>query len=147
MTDQCRLCFLELPYLINNTIPFLGFRGCLSNFTLLGELQPLTASSPFTYLTMTGNSGPIIDGCDLAILQSSHPSSPVNVGVVVIIVFFVFLITAICVSFTGNISWFFYWLVFGLFFALKTQCKILSMSQFQFSSCGNAWRRRRTLPV
>ncbi len=73
----------------------------------MGELQSLassssTAASGFLRVSSAPFSSPSFSagGCDIQILQSSQPRSAVNVGVAVIVVFFVLLICAICISFT-----------------------------------------------
>ncbi len=83
----------------------LGFRGCVSNFTVMGELQTLSSVSSDGHSLLRVSSAPFSSpsfaaGCDIQILQSSQPRSAVDVGVTVIIIFFVLLICAICISFT-----------------------------------------------
>ena len=80
-----------------------GFRGCVANFTLNEELQTLEegySSSGLPLLRADIPAGVHVDGCDLQILQSVAPKDAVDIGVTVIIVFFVLLICAIALSFT-----------------------------------------------
>lgn len=80
-----------------------GFRGCVANFTLNEELQTLEegySSSGLPLLRADIPAGVHVDGCDLQILQSVAPKDAVDIGVTVIIVFFVLLICLIALSFT-----------------------------------------------
>ncbi|XP_059080013.1 cadherin-related tumor suppressor-like [Tigriopus californicus] len=74
-----------------------GFRGCFSNFTLNDELQSLTGDSQ---LEADVPNGIVTTGCDIQILQSAQPQNAVDVGVTIVIVFFVILICTILISFT-----------------------------------------------
>ena len=79
-----------------------GFRGCIANFTINGELQTLEegySSSGLPLLRADIPAGVHVDGCDLQILQSVAPKDAVDIGVTVIIIFFVLLICAIAASF------------------------------------------------
>ena len=85
-----------------------GFRGCVTNFTLNRELQsPLEAAEEgrtqrqrlLKYVT--SQSGPIPQGCDVEVLSvSADARTSVDIGVTVVIVFFVLLLCALAGSFT-----------------------------------------------
>ena len=76
-----------------------GFRGCIANFTLNDELQSprghrgqlLEADLP---------AGVHLNGCDVDVLRVVASKSAVDVGVTVVIVFFVLLLCTIAASFT-----------------------------------------------
>jgi len=77
-----------------------GFRGCLSNFSVFGELQTFSGRDrQALMLAERLDPAVAVGGCDIHILQSSQPRNAVDVGVTVVIIFFVLLILAICVSF------------------------------------------------
>ncbi len=46
-----------------------GFRGCLTNFSVMGELQPLSTSDPDSFLRIVHFPSGAVGGCDLRILQ------------------------------------------------------------------------------
>ncbi len=79
-----------------------GFRGCVANFTINDELQTIGDSNggQTPLLRADVPAGVHVDGCDLQILQSVASKDAVDVGITVIIVFFVLLICAIALSFT-----------------------------------------------
>ena len=88
-----------------------GFRGCVTNFTLNRELQsPLEAVEAgrtqkqrlLKYVTSQSGSGsPILQGCDVEVLSvSADARTSVDIGVTVVIVFFVLLLCALAGSFT-----------------------------------------------
>ena len=83
-----------------------GFRGCVTNFTLNRELQsPLEAEEVTKrqrLLKYVGPSGsPILQGCDVEVLSvSADARTSVDIGVTVVIVFFVLLLCALAGSFT-----------------------------------------------
>lgn len=76
-----------------------GFRGCMGNFTVNDELQTLGSDS-HSLLRADVPAGVFVDGCDIQILQSAQAKNAVDVGITVIIVFFVLLICAVCLSYT-----------------------------------------------
>ena len=78
-----------------------GFRGCLANFTLNGNLISLGDEDEDALLEVNYlPSGLHTGGCDIAILESVQAKNAVDIGVIVVIIFFVFLICGICVSFS-----------------------------------------------
>ena len=82
-----------------------GFRGCVTNFTLNRELQsPLEEGRTQRQRLrkyVTSQSGPILQGCDVEVLSvSADARTSVDIGVTVVIVFFVLLLCALAGSFT-----------------------------------------------
>ena len=88
-----------------------GFRGCVTNFTLNRELQsPLGEAAEegqtkrqrlLEYVGGQSGSNPILQGCDVEVLSvSADARTSVDIGVTVVIVFFVLLLCALAGSFT-----------------------------------------------
>ena len=74
-----------------------GFVGCISNFTINDELQPLNGSGGiFDEVIHYGKIG---RGCSSAIAGAATAPDPLSIGVTLVIVFFVILLVAILVSF------------------------------------------------
>ena len=76
-----------------------GFRGCVTNFTLNNELQSLEGGTK-QFLHANVPAGVHMYGCDVEILSVAQPQSAVDVGVTIVIVFFVGVLCTILVSFT-----------------------------------------------
>merc|ERR1712203_266241 len=76
-----------------------GFRGCVTNFTLNNELQSLEGGIR-QLLEANVPSGVHLNGCDLEILRVAQPQTAVDVGVTIVIIFFVVVLCTILVSFT-----------------------------------------------
>ncbi|CAM1319654.1 FAT4 (predicted), partial [Pycnogonum litorale] len=74
-----------------------GFDGCMSTFTINDEVQPFNGSgSMFDGVPQ----GKVLDGCKSMVLTQEAPGTdPLNIGVILVIVFFVFLMIAILISF------------------------------------------------
>ena len=77
--------------------PPAGFHGCLVNFTINNEVQSFQGGSRL--LQNVSWAGEVLAECPPSFLSSSVGSNPVNVGVIIVLVFFVVLIIAILGSF------------------------------------------------
>ena len=83
--------------LISHLIYLTGFHGCLVNFTINNEVQSFQGGSRLLHnVSFTGE---VLDQCLPSFLSSSVGSDPVNVGVIIVLVFFIILIFAILGSF------------------------------------------------
>ncbi|CAG0879406.1 unnamed protein product [Cyprideis torosa] len=74
----------------------IGFRGCVSTFTINGEVQALNGTGSVVDGSLVGFVEP---GCTSAALGASASADPLSVGVTLVIVFFVILFVAILASF------------------------------------------------
>ena len=74
-----------------------GFHGCLVNFTINNEVQSFQGGSRL--LHNVSFAGEVLAQCPPSFLSSSVGSDPVNVGVIIVLVFFIVLIIAILGSF------------------------------------------------
>uniref|UniRef100_A0A182PJ69 Cadherin-related tumor suppressor n=1 Tax=Anopheles epiroticus TaxID=199890 RepID=A0A182PJ69_9DIPT len=73
------------------------FQGCLANFTINGEVQPFNGSgSIFRSVVHRGN---VAQGCAWSVLGTAQVTNPLNVGITLVIVFFVMLLFGIFISF------------------------------------------------
>ena len=79
------------------SFPPAGFHGCLVNFTINNEVQSFQGGSRL--LQNVSWAGEVLAQCPPSFLSSSVGSNPVNVGVIIVLVFFVVLIIAILGSF------------------------------------------------
>ncbi|KAL1509863.1 hypothetical protein ABEB36_004537 [Hypothenemus hampei] len=84
-------------YYFNNNIPEF-FEGCMANFTVNNEIQPLNGSgSIFAEVLLHGT---ISQGCNRLLgVDSAAIQDPLSIGITLVIVFFVVLLVAILVSF------------------------------------------------
>ena len=83
--------------LISHLIYLTGFHGCLVNFTINNEVQSFQGGSRLLHnVSFTGE---VLYQCLPSFLSSSVGSDPVNVGVIIVLVFFIILIFAILGSF------------------------------------------------
>ncbi|XP_059476479.1 cadherin-related tumor suppressor [Neocloeon triangulifer] len=74
-----------------------SFGGCLANFTINDEIQPLNGSgSIFGDIEAFGK---VNAGCSGPVVGAAAAPTPLSIGVTLVIVFFVILIVAILVSF------------------------------------------------
>ena len=78
--------------------PFAGFRGCLGNFTINNELQSLSGDRQL--LKADAPAGLNSHGCDVEVLSVAEPRNSVDIGVTVVVIFFVLLLCALAGSFT-----------------------------------------------
>lgn len=76
---------------------FAGFEGCLTNFTINGEIQPLNSSGGI--FDNVVHYGRILGGCSNSIAGASTAPDPLSIGITLVIVFFVILLVAILISF------------------------------------------------
>ncbi|QQP40959.1 Uncharacterized protein FKW44_015185, partial [Caligus rogercresseyi] len=80
-----------------NCISISGFRGCMTNFTINQELQsPFPPASPYEhpwFKVQSPLSRKLNSGCDLNVLQSTRESQAIDIGVALVIAFFVILFT------------------------------------------------------
>ena len=74
-----------------------GFRGCMANFTVNNELQTLYESNSLLIPEVPKNM--ITDQCDIKVLESTETKTAIDVGVIVVLIFFVLLFSVFCVSF------------------------------------------------
>lgn len=74
-----------------------GFEGCMANFTINGEVQPLNGSG--TIFERVIQHGRILSGCSNSIAGASTAPDPLSIGITLVIVFFVILLVAILISF------------------------------------------------
>lgn len=73
------------------------FQGCLANFTINGEVQPFNGSgSIFRSVVHRGN---VAQGCAWSVLGTAQVTNPLNIGITLVIVFFVMLLIGIFISF------------------------------------------------
>uniref|UniRef100_A0A182SYE4 Uncharacterized protein n=1 Tax=Anopheles maculatus TaxID=74869 RepID=A0A182SYE4_9DIPT len=73
------------------------FQGCLANFTINGEVQPFNGSgSIFRSVVHRGN---VAQGCVWSVLGTAQVTNPLNIGITLVIVFFVMLLIGIFISF------------------------------------------------
>ncbi|KFB39729.1 AGAP007924-PA-like protein [Anopheles sinensis] len=73
------------------------FQGCLANFTINGEVQPFNGSgSIFRTVVQRGN---VLQGCAWGVLGTAQVTNPLNIGITLVIVFFVMLLVGIFISF------------------------------------------------
>ncbi|XP_051166129.1 cadherin-related tumor suppressor isoform X1 [Leptopilina boulardi] len=87
----------DLYYVHNNQGPN-SFEGCLSNFTINGELQPFNGSG--SILTDVIYHGKVGLGCRGPIgISAAAAADPLSIGITLVIVFFITLLVAIMVSF------------------------------------------------
>jgi protocadherin Fat 4 len=78
-----------------------GYRGCVTNFTLNNELQSVRPTKKGSQLLEADvPAGVHMDGCDVEILRVAQPKTAVDVGVTVVIIFFVVVLCTIAASFT-----------------------------------------------
>lgn len=73
------------------------FEGCLANFTVNGEIQPLNGSGGIFDRVI--HHGRILAGCSNSIAGASTAPDPLSIGITLVIVFFVILLVAILISF------------------------------------------------
>ena len=69
----------------------------MANFTVNNELQ--TLYEPNSFLTPEIPDGLITDQCDIKILESTETKTFVDVGIIIVLVFFVLLFSVFCISF------------------------------------------------
>lgn len=85
-------------YVIGNANPDgHGYRGCIANFTLDSELQSILGSNQL--LEANVPSGYTSDGCDVNVFSIGESRDSVDIGVTVVIIFFVLLLCALAGSF------------------------------------------------
>ncbi|CAL4106132.1 unnamed protein product, partial [Meganyctiphanes norvegica] len=75
----------------------LGFEGCISTFTVDGEVQPLNATGSLMEAQPHGTK--LLNDCSDAFLGALPSTDPLSIGITLVIVFFVLLLVAILVSF------------------------------------------------
>ncbi|XP_052868798.1 cadherin-related tumor suppressor [Anopheles cruzii] len=83
-------------HFVNEVMPA-GFQGCLANFTINGEVQPFNGSgSIFRHVV---HRGAVLQGCAWDVLGTAQVTNPLNIGITLVIVFFVMLLVGIFISF------------------------------------------------
>ncbi|XP_063865139.1 LOW QUALITY PROTEIN: cadherin-related tumor suppressor-like [Scylla paramamosain] len=74
-----------------------GFVGCMSTFSVDGEVQPLNSTGSLLEAVARGVS--LVTDCTAADLGPAASTDPLSIGITLVIVFFVLLLVAILVSF------------------------------------------------
>ncbi|XP_065342592.1 cadherin-related tumor suppressor [Cloeon dipterum] len=74
-----------------------NFEGCLANFTINDEVQPLNGTG--SIFNDIESFGKVHAGCSGPIVGAAAAPTPLSIGVTLVIVFFIILIVAILVSF------------------------------------------------
>ncbi len=91
-------------YVIGDAASGKGYRGCIANFTLNGELQSVRPFTGTQLLEADVPSGVHMEGCDVEILRVAQTKSDLGVALTVVIVFFVVVLVTITLSF-GFFRW------------------------------------------
>uniref|UniRef100_A0A182F4L6 Protocadherin-16 n=1 Tax=Anopheles albimanus TaxID=7167 RepID=A0A182F4L6_ANOAL len=74
------------------------FQGCLANFTINGEIQPFNGSGSI-FQTVVHHGAGVLQGCAWDVLGTAQVTNPLNIGITLVIVFFVMLLIGIFISF------------------------------------------------